>query len=220
MERLTKDNPQENFETMMNYVFVKDGWAHIRHDGESENVPLTTWAKAQCIKRGCDDFQGKTAKEIDETLCDCLMDGEGCPMALAYCFACQASHLRDRLKVIEDILGDVYDLDHLREIARAEKDGRLVVQDVFALWPIECDVCERNVDGHGCKGLEDAIDDSRPGAEWPFMAKNCPKQVYRVHTTSERLQLARERKADIDGIRYFLTKQDAEEALREETENA
>lgn len=116
MERLTKDNPKENFETMMNYVFAKDGWAHIRHDGESEDVPLTAWAKAQCIKRGCDEFPGETAKEIDETLCDCLMDGEGCPVALAYCFACQASHLRDRLKSIEDILGDVYDLDQVREI--------------------------------------------------------------------------------------------------------
>lgn len=135
MERLTKDSPKENFETMMNYVFVKDGWAHIRHDGESENVPLTTWAKAQCIKRGCDDFPGETAKEIDETLCDCLMDGEGCPMALAYCFACQASHLRDRLKSIEDILGDVYDLDHLRKIKSktiAEEKRRTRLADMRA----------------------------------------------------------------------------------------
>lgn len=126
MERLTKDNPQENFETMMNYVFAKDGWAHIRHDGEREDVLLTEWAKNQCIKRGCDEFPGETAEEIDETLCDCLMDGEGCPVALAYCFACQASHLRDRLKSIEEILGDKYDLEHIREIAQDEKDGRLV----------------------------------------------------------------------------------------------
>ncbi|WP_251447099.1 hypothetical protein [Vermiculatibacterium agrestimuris] len=118
----------------------------------------------------------------------------------------------DRLAAYEDAMT----LERVQELAQAEKDGRLVVQDVFSLWPIECDVCERNVDGHGCKGLEDAIDDSRPGAEWTFMAKNCPKQVYRVHTTSERLQLAWQGKADIDGIRYFLTKQDAEEALREE----
>lgn len=128
MKRLTKDNPQENFETMMNYVFGKDGWAHIRHDGESEDVLLTEWAKEQCLNRDCTYMKGLTiAKEIDETLCDCLMDGEGCPVALAYCFACQASHLRDRLKAIEDILGDEYDLDHLLELTQAEKAGRLVV---------------------------------------------------------------------------------------------
>ena len=127
MERLTKENPQENFETTLNYVFAKDGWAHIRHDGEQDDVALTEWAKAQCIKRGCDEFPGETPEEIDETLCDCLMDGEGCPVALAYCFACQAAHLRDRLKAIEDILGDEYSLDRLREIAQAEKSGRLVV---------------------------------------------------------------------------------------------
>lgn len=127
MERLTKDNPQENWETMMNYVFSRDGWAHIRHDGESEDVPLTSWAKAQCIKRGCDEFPGETAKETDETLCDCLMDGEGCPVALAYCFACQAAILRSRLMAIEDILGDEYDLDHLRELAQDERAGRRVV---------------------------------------------------------------------------------------------
>lgn len=127
MKRLTTDHPQENFETMLNYVFAKDGWAHIRHDGEREDVPLTDWAKAQCIKRDCICMWSETAKEIDEALCGCLMDGEGCPVALAYCFACQASHLRDRLKAIEDILGEEYDLDHLRGLHQAEKDERLVV---------------------------------------------------------------------------------------------
>lgn len=127
MKRLTHEKPQDNFGIMMNYVFANDGWAHICHDGENEDVPLTEWAKAQCIKRGCDELPGEDPKEIDETLCDCLMDGEGCPVALAYCFGCQATHLRSRLKAIEDILGEDYDLDLLRELAQAEKTGRLVV---------------------------------------------------------------------------------------------
>lgn len=103
MKRLTTDCATGNFEVSMNYVFGKDGWAHIVSDGEHENVPLTTWAKEQCIKRGCDEFPGETPEEIDQTLCDCLMDGDGCPIALAYCFASQACHLRDRLKQYEDI---------------------------------------------------------------------------------------------------------------------
>lgn len=33
----------------------------------------------------------------------------------------------NRLKKIEDILGDEYDLDHLRELAQADREGRCVV---------------------------------------------------------------------------------------------
>lgn len=35
--------------------------------------------------------------------------------------------LVDRLGTIEDILGDEYDLDHLRELLEADRDGRCVV---------------------------------------------------------------------------------------------
>lgn len=102
MRRLTTDCARDSFEVSMNYVFGKDGWAHIVSDGEHENVPLTSWARAQCIKRGCDEFPGETPEEIDQTLCDCIADGDGCPIALAYCFASQACHLRTRLKQYED----------------------------------------------------------------------------------------------------------------------
>lgn len=167
MERLTKDSPQNNVETMMNYVFSKDGWAHIRHDGEQDDVTLTEWAKAQCIKRGCDEFPGETPEEIAETLCDCIMDGEGCPVALAYCFACQASHLRDRLKAIEDILGDEYDLERIRELAQAERDGRLVVLPLEAKEGDPLPQCFYG-DGGLCPGL------SAPNDDEPIeMCKRC-----------------------------------------------
>lgn len=106
MKRLTTDNPNGNFETMLNYVYGKEGFAHIRFDGEQDDVPLTSWAKAQCLYRGCDDFPAETPEEIDETLCECVMDCPECPIALAYCFASQAIHLRSRLKMYEDILFD------------------------------------------------------------------------------------------------------------------
>lgn len=129
MKRLTTDNPDNNFETAMNYV-CGGGWATIRAVGYEENVPLTDWAKAQCIAHGCDEFPGQSAEEIDETICDCIMDGEGCPVAMAYAFATQAVHLRDRLKAIEEILGDDYDLIRIHELVQAEKDGRLAVLPV------------------------------------------------------------------------------------------
>lgn len=33
MNRLTTDNPQNNFETIMNLVYGNDGWQYIRHGG-------------------------------------------------------------------------------------------------------------------------------------------------------------------------------------------
>ena len=37
------------------------------------------------------------------------------------------SHIWCRLNAIENILGDNYDLDHLRELVQADRDGRCVV---------------------------------------------------------------------------------------------
>lgn len=105
MKRLTTDTPEGNFETMLNLVFEQDGWAHIRNDGDEGAVPLTQWAKAQCILHGCGEFSAETPEEIDEEISDCLMmDFSDCPIALAYGFAVQAVHLRSRLKAYEDIL--------------------------------------------------------------------------------------------------------------------
>lgn len=40
------------------------------------------------------------------------------------------SHIWKRLAAIEDILGDTYDLDRLREMVVADREGRCVVQPV------------------------------------------------------------------------------------------
>lgn len=123
MKRLTTETPDGNFETMLNFVFSQDGWAHIRHDGNEGSVPLTQWAKAQCILHGCGEFSAETPQEIDEEICDCMMmDFPDCPIGLAYCFAVQASHLRNRLKMYEDIFfaedgTERLPLDVLRELA-------------------------------------------------------------------------------------------------------
>ena len=41
--------------------------------------------------------------------------------------ACEESAIYDRLAAIEDILGDEYDLDRLRELKQADDEGRCVV---------------------------------------------------------------------------------------------
>ena len=62
-----------------------------------------------------------------------------------------------RLAAIEDILGDEYDLDELREMVQAKREGRCVVlpaKTVFELvWCAGegCDmVCPVSIDGKGC----------------------------------------------------------------------
>lgn len=44
------------------------------------------------------------------------------------CWGCEFfPKIIERLAAIEDILGDTYDLDHLRELVGADKDGQCVV---------------------------------------------------------------------------------------------
>ena len=45
----------------------------------------------------------------------------------AGCKTCPIAKAFDRLAAIEDILGDEYDLDRLRELAEADREGRCVV---------------------------------------------------------------------------------------------
>ena len=105
MKRLTNDHPTGNFETMLNYVFSKDGQAYIRSDGVGDQpVLLTSWIRRQCIAHGCDEFPDETPEEIDQMICDCAIDYSDCPVFLAYIFACQAVHMRDRCKTYEDAI--------------------------------------------------------------------------------------------------------------------
>lgn len=56
------------------------------------------------------------------------------------CIGCPIANAFDRLAAIEDILGDDYDLDRLRELVEADRDGRCVVQEYKPgdpVWVIE-----------------------------------------------------------------------------------
>lgn len=62
--------------------------------------------------KGTDNLEcGEVCKSRDDEGCN------GCPIADAF----------DRLAAIEDILGDDYDLDRLKELVEADRDGRCVV---------------------------------------------------------------------------------------------
>lgn len=44
-------------------------------------------------------------------------------------YICQTGEAAYRLAIIEDILGDDYDLDRLRDLVEADREGRCVVAD-------------------------------------------------------------------------------------------
>ena len=100
MKRLTTDNPQDNFETMMNMVYVKDGWQYIRHG--DDGMKATDFCLKLCEMHGCKGLETYlTSDEAkDEHLCDCAF--EGCPIATVYAALSGFGHVRGRLKMYED----------------------------------------------------------------------------------------------------------------------
>lgn len=42
LPKMVTDNPQGNFETMLNLVYSKDGWSYIRHG--DEDIQITDFA--------------------------------------------------------------------------------------------------------------------------------------------------------------------------------
>lgn len=102
MNRLTTDNPQNNFETMMNMVYGKDGWGYIRH-GE-EGMKITDFCFSLCKGRWCadivEDYKNSSEEEKDELLCECAFNN--CDVATIYAALCGYIHTRDRLKRYED----------------------------------------------------------------------------------------------------------------------
>lgn len=117
MDRLTTDNRETNLQTLLNYAYVKDRAVHLAFGNDEENIPLDEYIAHEARKHGCP----MTATEVIEGGCmEC-----DCPVAILNAVSIQAAELRARLMMIEDVLGDTYDLDHLRDLVQAEKEGRL-----------------------------------------------------------------------------------------------
>ena len=125
MKRLTTDD-SKSILCGLNLFFAKDGEVWIRGGGPEPDYPdctLTDWinraAAVQGIELGADD-----AESLGDVMYDCLQYGvdatEGI-LALLHTAAVQAAEMRGRLAPIEDILGDDYDIDRLRELVEACK---------------------------------------------------------------------------------------------------
>lgn len=196
MKRLTTDKPDGNFATMLNFVFGKDGWAHIRHDGENADVLLTEWARKQCLSHGCDEFTAETSAEIDQEICDCMMDYPGCPVALAYCFAIQAVHMRDRLKMYEGILfaedgTERISMEQLRTMVDTMPNQPMTPDRMGSYclvcdpdYPGGCDTCfysSRREELEPCKscvkGFQDSEGEESPGYKPANYCFNCGRPI-------------------------------------------
>lgn len=136
MDRLTTDNPETNLQALLNYAYAKDKAVHLAFGNGEDNIPLHEYIAHEAGERGCP----KTGKEVMDGGClEC-----DCPIAILNAVAIQAAELRGRLKMIEDILGDTYDLDHLRELMEAEREERLWIAPCKMKTPIHMIVSDRN----------------------------------------------------------------------------
>ena len=118
MERLTKKNPETNLERLLNFAIAEDKQVVLDYGFEKKPMVQVVAEKAKSMN--CDVTEQAVMYEGQCMECDCAV-------ALMNMLGIQAAELHARLSLIEDILGNVYDLDRLRKLAQADRDGRCVV---------------------------------------------------------------------------------------------
>lgn len=128
MERLTTEN-EKSIMYSLNTFYAKNEEVWVRNGGpypDFQDVTLVQWVRSASSKHGL-NFTAEDPEHLGDEMYDALQDGdetvEGI-LALMHEAAVQAAEMRGRLKSIEDILGNEYDLDRLRELVQADRDGR------------------------------------------------------------------------------------------------
>ena len=131
MKRLTSDDTKSIFYDL-NLFFAKDNEVWIRGGGpepDYQDCTLVNWIGRVADKHNLEIY-ARDAVNLGYEMYDCLQYGidtiEGV-VALLHTAAVQATTMRSRLKEIEDILGDDYDLERLKELVEADREGKCVV---------------------------------------------------------------------------------------------
>lgn len=159
MKRLTTDN-ENSILFLLNLFYAKNKEVWVRGAGQYpdfQDVSLVQWIKSASQKHGL-NFTADDPENLGDEMYDALQYGndtvEGI-VALMHAAAVQATEMRARLEKIEDILGDDYDLDHLRALVQADREGRCVVLSE-AMSPmvqipgdtdVYCPNCAKNLSG-------------------------------------------------------------------------
>lgn len=150
MKRLTTDD-ENSIMFHMNTFFAKNGEVWVRGGGPYpyfKDVTLVEWIRSAAQKHGL-YFTANEPEYLADEIHDALQDGdetvEGI-IALMHEAAVQAAEMRGRLKLIEDILCEDYELNRLRELVEADRDGRCVVLPYKTIFEPTWDA------GPGCDG--------------------------------------------------------------------
>lgn len=130
--RMTSDDP-EYIASHLNIFFTQDGEGYVRSGGEdNQDIEVMDW-----IREAAENIDAEIWSKDDDGLCDELYDNlqygveyrEGV-LAYLYLAVLQALEMRGRLKDVEDILGDEYDLDRLRELVQADREEKCVILEL------------------------------------------------------------------------------------------
>ena len=131
MKRITT-NDKDHILASLNLFYTKDNEVWIRGGGpepDYADCTLVDWIVSAAEKHNLDIFS-RDAESLGEEMYDAMQFGsdtmEGV-IALLHAAAVQAAIMQSHLAAIEDILGDEYDLDELREMVQAKREERCVV---------------------------------------------------------------------------------------------
>ena len=160
MKRITT-NDENHILASLNLFYCKDNELWVRHGGPEPDYPDATLVDVirEIAKAHDLAIEAEGPESLGDEMYDAMFDGvstvEGV-VALFHAAAVQAAEMQGRLKAIEDILGEEYELDGVRELVDADREGRYVVmpaKTVFELtWDVgpECDMaCPMRIDGEG-----------------------------------------------------------------------
>lgn len=131
MKRLTTDD-SKSILCGLNLFFAKDGEVWIRGGGPEPDYQDCTLV--DYIVRAAEthhlNIVSRDVENLGDEMYDCLQYGteelEGV-VALLHAAAVQAAEMRGRLEMIEEILSNDYDLDRLRELVEADREGRIKI---------------------------------------------------------------------------------------------
>ena len=115
MKRLTTSNPDSNASQLLNYAYSEDGRVKLAYAGMKHNANLCEYISSEAGDAGL-----SCAPSPDDVMEGGCMECD-CVFGVLNNVAIQAAELRARLMMIEDILGEDYDLEQLREMVDAER---------------------------------------------------------------------------------------------------
>ena len=114
MKRMTANNPTDNTSQLLNYAYAEDKRVKLAYAGMKHGADLCEYISGEACEAGL-----SCAPSPDDVMEGICMQCD-CVFGVLNIVAIQAAELRARLMMIEDILGEDYDLEQLRELVKAE----------------------------------------------------------------------------------------------------